>query len=140
MSHWQTWIRFSIHSISLNPIICSICYKMNKSSFKCFLHFNLYSSSFPYWIQAFKALTKLSRNKAILEFSGSNGYVSLSVNFECRLIRLIEDEIQNNFSHLVWLPFDIRSNTSCVERNYEEWDIDSRSCLTSFQGNKCSMM
>ena len=115
-------------------------YPQCKSSFKCFLHFNLYSSSFPYWIQAFKALTKLSRNKAILEFSGSNGYVTLSVNFECRDIYLIEDEIQNHFSHLVLLPYDIRSNTSCVERNYEEWELISDYCITSFQGKKCSMM
>ena len=113
---------------------------MNKSSFKYFLHFNLYPSSFPYSIQGFKALIKLSRNKAILEFSGSNGYVTLSVNFECREIYLIEDEIQNHFSYLVWLPSDIQSDTSCVERNYEEWELDSRYCITTFQGKKCSMM
>ena len=89
---------------------------------------------------AYDTLIKLSRQAAILEFTGLNGYVSLSVNFECRDILLIEDEIQNNFSHLVWLPSDILSNTSCFERNYEEWDIDSDYCITSFQGKKCSLM
>ena len=66
--------------------------------------------------------------------------MSLSVNFECRDILLIEDEIQNNFSHLVSLPSGIRSDTSCVERNYEEWELDSGYCITTFQGKKCSMM
>ena len=113
---------------------------MNKSSFKYFLHFNLYPSSFPYSIQGFKALIKLSRNKAILEFSGSNGYVTLSVNFECRDIFLIEDEIQNNFSYLVWLPTGISSVFRCFERNYEEWELASNVCITTFQGKKCSMM
>ena len=75
-----------------------------------------------------------------MEFSGSNGYVSLSVNFECRTIWLTEDEIQNNFFYLVELPFDIQSDTSCFERNYEEWELDSWYCITSFQGKKCSMM
>ena len=87
-----------------------------------------------------KALNKLSRRAAIFEFSGSNGYVSLSVNFECRDIELIEDEIQNHFSYLVFLPWDIKSDTSCFERNYEEWELDSEYCITTFQGNKCSMM
>ena len=120
---------------------------MNKSPFKCFLYLNLYPSPFPYSIQAFKALIKLSRNKAILEFSGSNGYVTLSVNFECRYIYLIENEIQNNFSHLVWLPSDLQSivisssiDISCFERIYEEWELDYRYCITTFQGKKCSMM
>ena len=82
----------------------------------------------------------------MLEFSGSNGYVTLSVNFECRGIYLIENEIQNHFSYLVWLPEDIQSDTSCFERNYEEWELNYGSsnchncCITTFQGNKCSMM
>ena len=106
------------------------------------MHLNLNPSSFPYSIQAFKALNKLSRQAAIFEFSGSNRYVSLSVNFECREILLIEDEIQNYFSFLVFLPWDIQSDTSCVERNYEEWEVDSiyNYCITTFQGKKCSMM
>ena len=107
---------------------------MNQSSFKCFLLLNLYPSSFPFSIQAFKALNKLSRRAAIFEFSGSNGYVSLSVNFECREIYLIEDGIQNNFSFLIFLPWDIQSDTFCFERNYEEWELSSRYCITSFQG------
>ena len=91
-------------------------------------------------MQAFKALNKLSRRAAIFEFSGLNGYVTLSVNFECRDIFLLEDEIQNIFFYLVELPYDIQSDTSCFERNYEEWELDSDFCVTSFQGNKCSMM
>ena len=125
---------FDSLKLSFNPIICSIYNQMNKSSFKCFLHFILYPSSFPYSIQAFKALNKLSRNKAILEFSGLNGYVSFSVNFECRNIYLIEDEIQNHFSYLVGLPFN------CAARNYEQWELNSNYCITTFQGKKCSMM
>ena len=133
---------FDSLKLSFNPIICSICFQMNQSTFKCFLHFNLYPSSFLCWIQALKALNKLSRRAAILEFSGSNRYVSLSVNFECREISLIEDEIQNHFSFLVFLPWNIQSDTSCVERNYEEWELDSiyNRCITTFQGKKCSMM
>ena len=62
------------------------------------------------------------------------------MNFECRRIVLIEDEIQNNFSHLVLLPSHIQSDTSCFERNYEEWKLFSDFCITSFQGKTCSMM
>ena len=72
-----------------------------------------------------------------MEFSGSNGNVSLSVNFECRKILLIEDEIQNHFSYRVLLPMDIQSDTSCFERYYEEW---LGCCITFFQGKKCSVM
>ena len=43
----------------------------------------------------FKALIKLSRNLAILEFSSANGYTSFSLDFECRLIRIIETENEN---------------------------------------------
>ena len=76
-----------------------------------------------------------------MEFSGLNGNVSFTLNFECRLIRLVEDEIQNHFSFLVLLPFDQwQCNTSCVERNYEEWELDFEVCITTFQGKKCSMM
>ena len=68
--------------------------------------------------------------------------MTLSVNFECRDIFLLEDEIQNIF-FLVELPFEnfeIRNDT-CFERNYEEWKLDSRHyCITAFQGKKCSMM
>ena len=115
---------------------------MNKSSFKCFLHWNSYPSLslFLYWIQAFKALIKLSRPRAISEFSGLNGNVTLTLDFECRWIRLIEDEIQNHFSFLVLLPGIFESNTACVERNYEEWELDSDVCITTFEGKKCSMM
>ena len=130
---------FDSLKLSFNPIICSICYQMNKSSFKCFLHLNWYLSFFVFNSQAFKALIKLSRRIAFLEFSGSNGNVTLSVNFECRDIKLIEDEIQNHFSYLVGLPYDILSDTSCVKRNYEKWEY-SWDCITSFQGKKCSMM
>ena len=117
---------------------------MNQSSFKFFLRLNLYPSSFPYSIQAFKALNKLSRNKAILEFSGSNGYVSLSVNFECRDILLLPD------FYLVQLPTGTVMfgqtivEQTCIERNYEEWEFDSLYsgvyCISTFQGKKCSMM
>ena len=77
-----------------------------------------------------------------MEFTGLNGYVTFTLNFECRWIYLIEDENQNRFAYLIVLPPDIRytSDTSCVERNYEEWELDSDFCITSFQGKKCSMM
>ena len=57
---------------------------------------------------------------------------------------MIKDEIQNQFSYLVELPYDIQSNTSCVERNYE-WDYEELVysniyCITTFQGKKCSMI
>ena len=110
---------------------------MNKSSFKCFLHLNLYPFPFPYSIQAFKALNKLSRQAAILEFSGSNGFVTFTLNIECRGITLIEDEIQNIFFYEVWLGGNIHSVLSCFERNYEE--LEPNVCITTFQGKKCSM-
>ena len=75
-----------------------------------------------------------------MEFSGFNGNLTFNLNFECRRIYLIEDEIQNQFSYLVQLPLDIRSDTSCVERNYELLELDFDYCITTFQGKKCPMM
>ena len=76
---------------------------------------------------------------AIFEFSSSNGFSSFNINFECRDIRMIEIEDENNtlsnhFTYLVNLPNYLRSNTSCDERGYEEWQIDYRWCITTFEG------
>ena len=71
---------------------------------------------------------------AIFEFSSSNGFSSFNINFECRYIRIIEDENNNHFSYLVRLPYDLRNDTSCDERGYEEWEIDSDYCITTFEG------
>ena len=80
---------------------------------------------------------------AILEFSSSNGFSSFSLNFECRNIQITEIGDQNNnyFTYLVNSPWDLRSDTSCDERGYEEWDTDRWiDCTTTFQGKKCSVI
>ena len=70
---------------------------------------------------------------AIFEFLSSNGLSSFTLNFECRHIEIreIEDENQSHFSYLVDLPNDLRSDTSCQERGYDEW---TSYCITSFKG------
>ena len=88
---------------------------------------------------------KLSRKMAILEFSSSNGFASFSLNFECRfnIITAKEDENNYQFSYLVSLPDDLRSDTSaCDERGLEQWvkpGYEYINCITNFQGKKCSM-
>ena len=94
-----------------------------------------------YEFQTLKAPIKLSRKMAIFEFSSSNGFSSFNINFECRSIEIIEDENNNHFSYVVRLPF--WSDTSCDERGYKEWDRlyeNVSTCITTFQGQKCSMI
>ena len=85
---------------------------------------------------------------AIFEFSSSNGFSLFNINFECRYIEIIamEDETNTHFSYLVDLPFFDRWNftTACNERGYEVCDNEEcnrywGNCITTFQGQKCSM-
>ena len=72
---------------------------------------------------------------AIFEFSSSNGFSSFNLFFECRRIEIrdIGDENQSHFSYLVsYLPYDLKSDTSCEERGYEKGIYGN--CITSFQG------
>ena len=50
---------------------------------------------------------------------------------------MIAEENHNHFSYLISLPFMgplYRGDTLCKERSYEEWEIDSDKCITTFQG------
>ena len=99
-------------------------------------------------------MIKISRPTAIFEFSSSNGHSFFTVIYECRDIQLIDtgSENQNNFSYLVLLPIDwytidldgpdpwYHVKLLCEERGFEKWKVDSNRCITSFQGEKCSMM
>ena len=86
-----------------------------------------------------KARIKLSRKMAIFEFSSSNGYSSLNINFECRTVFIKDtgDENVINFSYVVRLPY-LQSEKSCKERNYEYWEttyfVVTSYCLTTFEG------
>ena len=84
-------------------------------------------------------LIKLSRATAIFEFSSPNRFVSFNLNFECRSIEIIEpgDENQSRFSYLVSIPSLLQNNTTCEERGYETWDLESEitsQCISTFQG------
>ena len=90
-------------------------------------------------LQIFEALIKLSRATAIFEFLSLNGFISFNLYFECRGLEIIDtgDENQSRFYYLVSIPWRLRSNTTCEERGYEEWDIESDytfQCISSFQG------
>ena len=93
-----------------------------------------------------KALIKLSRKLAILEFSSANGYTSFSLDFECRLIRIIETENENqsHFFHfgLSLYPWYGYNDTDiiCEERGFEKWEIENGFCTTTFEGQECSII
>ena len=99
-----------------------------------------------YELSTLKALIKLTRKSAILEFWSSNGFSSFTLNFECRDIQIIDlgDGNQSNFAYLIYVTPAIRSDTLCEERGYEKWETqvyaDSDYCMTTFQGKKCSMI
>ena len=78
---------------------------------------------------------------AIFEFSSSNGLSSFNLLFECRSIRIVktEDDNESQFSYMVRLQDDFFwSDTWCDERGYEEWEMHginiSGHCITTFQG------
>ena len=87
-----------------------------------------------------KAPIKLSRNMAILEFSSSNGYTSFSLNFECRLIRIIETENENqsHFFHFgleLWTWYGYNdTDIICEERGFEKWESKNGLCTSTFEG------
>ena len=95
-----------------------------------------------YQVQTIKNSIKLSRKMAIFEFLASNGNVSLTLDYECRKVALVED--QNHFSYLVTFHEDIYNDTSCVERSFEKkkytvWN-HTEFCITTFQGKMCSII
>ena len=102
------------------------------------------------------SLIKVSGKVAIFEFSSSNGYSSFNLLYECRRIQIKEmgDDVQSHFSYLVEIPCP--HEACCEERGYETWELSATlnmcelsffcigliitTCITSFQGEKCSMM
>ena len=83
---------------------------------------------------------------AIFEFSSSNGFSSFTLNFECRDIKITEigDGNQSHFYYLVFLPpafWGEERDMLCEERGYEKCERDyDCDCITTFQGQKCSVV
>ena len=91
-------------------------------------------------------MIKLSRSTAIFEFSSSNGYKSFNLLYECRHIRI------KDVSYEITPPNRKDVKAWCEERGYEQCSCEECSCtgpfaqsmsdycISTFQGNKCSMI
>ena len=91
------------------------------------------------YYDSFNALVKLSRKAAIFEFTSPNGFTSFNIDYECGFIYMIDagDKIQNSFSYLVVMMSRLFNQTTCEQLSYEEWDANY--CITTLQGQKCSI-